>query len=1552
MDFDLTLLSKILTPMEEKKIKVYLGYIMYDVFTEKVSYPIFKERMEPLNIKNKFNLFKIFKEICGKEKKYITLPRLIKAYYKYKTNSKDATTHLKNFFSFVLNDLVGDYSNKNIGCVTKKMKEFSTKKESNRSCLTEIQVLNNYKNEIVGLSLTYDNNFNNTFLAPNIDQDAYIEPKIDCHLTVNTNLIDANDNPEDADYARDYITHVFGTHTSVIESLGFRTAFGKHYYTGRPNKGKMFLMGTTKKRLHTIKIGMDTRLNCLLFKCKTGMCNSNINISFKDLKKEDFEIVYPDEKALRVKENKEFMDKLIKTPYLLEKDIEESEEDNDASGDSFDEICNSSDSAFDLDESNNSEEEDKAFHTLMNLVEDEDVKNELHRFHFVDHKKATSTKKFKEDIIKSRNPSIIENETLPIASIDNIEYMENINKNKVDTLKNALATKIDIAELLVKTENLDVFINRYIKAIKGEIDEQNNLKNKVNSMKNDFYIKYINRNKDIKDWEQFEDKIDYSQDYNIYYNEILEIIKNNADEIKRKEMEKFENENEKLFSSQKTNFDRISNDVNSSNPTQAWKTMSSFLLTQKNLALITGGLLSICKNAMFQMESMSEAKLSMKEKLSILKLLLKYKNNGYLEKLKSDFKVKIEKYKKEKNKDIKNKIIKRGASSVKLFNLQSQKTKSYNITEKDVASFYNTSVTNLKNNLNDYIQLNRKQYRNYCLIINKRKIPNDLIKFWDKYNTLRDIKHWFNKEEMKLHREIMQKSTDVDLEKLKIKELEKRKQIVEANKQAILDEKKQHEDRIKNLIKNPVATSEIINKFIEENENYDDLSSINTNSQTYISGKKKSSKKINNLSDNQDNNKVTVANNNSIYRKQKIPTKNLKFVDDIFTADTNSLCPKNSNNKFILPPDAYIEDVEGWDSFEWSEFKEIFKGNDYQVFLDKIEENDIIQGGLGDCYFLSAIAALTKYPQLIRKLFLFQERSNEGCYGIRLRVNGIWKIILLDEKIPATSGRFPDFVFSRTNDKELWVVLLEKGWAKLCGSYIRAVGGLPDEVFDCISNSASESIDISPKNIELIWNKLIESKENNFIMTAGSGFKESINYQEVGIISGHAYTVLSCHKFFNNGVNTRLIKLRNPWGNSEFSGDWSDNSSQWNDKLKHKLGVNDKDDGVFFMHIDDFIKYFSIFSICKIYPDYHHTNIKINQENTRSPKAFELKVSKDSKVFIQLHQKNLRFLLRDGTYPTNSYCFIMILDLDYNYIASSSSCKNVETIELDLPRGNYLIVSDVSYRYINSNNLHSYALTCISENIAEFFTTTESPYDLIKKGILSYSLENLTLSQYPNIETGNINYAFYNKDNSLFPFIFMFAQNMSKSDAIMLLKTKGLRGMDFLNQDIDENLYDNRELNKNTHNEEEKEIQTFNNLDNNKRKNVSIIRPNEYDCIILRKYRTDAKSQFSPIIYQIYSDDQLISLCLSKGNTKYLKDQILINEYSHQMGFGLLFINNSKNNVKIKLLFNLINLEINYESSNSNEIYVHLKAKDKKLVSLKAIDPEQGFSYAKKFYLE
>lgn len=77
----------------------------------------------------------------------------------------------------------------------------------------------------------------------------------------------------------------------------------------------------------------------------------------------------------------------------------------------------------------------------------------------------------------------------------------------------------------------------------------------------------------------------------------------------------------------------------------------------------------------------------------------------------------------------------------------------------------------------------------------------------------------------------------------------------------------------------------------------------------------------------------------------------------------------------------------------------------------------------------------------------------------------------------------------------------------------------------------------------------------------------------MGLIGNHSYGVQEIAII--PATNEKLVKLRNPWGNFEWTGDWSDQSANWTPELKKTLNYTDSEDGTFWMSFVDFCHYFS-----------------------------------------------------------------------------------------------------------------------------------------------------------------------------------------------------------------------------------------------------------------------------------------------------------------------------------------------------------------------------------------
>jgi len=65
---------------------------------------------------------------------------------------------------------------------------------------------------------------------------------------------------------------------------------------------------------------------------------------------------------------------------------------------------------------------------------------------------------------------------------------------------------------------------------------------------------------------------------------------------------------------------------------------------------------------------------------------------------------------------------------------------------------------------------------------------------------------------------------------------------------------------------------------------------------------------------------------------------------------------------------------------------------------------------------------------------------------------GVLQEVVVDDFIPVDAKGKPLFA-KPSGGKEIWVMILEKCWAKLFGSYENIVGGLPNEVLHAFSGA-------------------------------------------------------------------------------------------------------------------------------------------------------------------------------------------------------------------------------------------------------------------------------------------------------------------------------------------------------------------------------------------------------------------------------------------------------------------------------------------------------------------
>ena len=133
------------------------------------------------------------------------------------------------------------------------------------------------------------------------------------------------------------------------------------------------------------------------------------------------------------------------------------------------------------------------------------------------------------------------------------------------------------------------------------------------------------------------------------------------------------------------------------------------------------------------------------------------------------------------------------------------------------------------------------------------------------------------------------------------------------------------------------------------------------------------------------------------------------------------------------------------------------------------------------------------------------------------------------------------------------------------------------------------------------------------------------NLDAVGLIGQHAYGVIDvvaagCEK---------LLKLRNPWGDVVWKGDWSEQSKRWTPEWRRRLDnpQRDKTDGVFWIAYADFLAHFATIDVCKEQSSWYSLNthdLFAGAHLLHSAKMYELRAAEPTWMFVSLIQRSKR----------------------------------------------------------------------------------------------------------------------------------------------------------------------------------------------------------------------------------------------------------------------------------------------------------------------------------------
>ena len=240
-------------------------------------------------------------------------------------------------------------------------------------------------------------------------------------------------------------------------------------------------------------------------------------------------------------------------------------------------------------------------------------------------------------------------------------------------------------------------------------------------------------------------------------------------------------------------------------------------------------------------------------------------------------------------------------------------------------------------------------------------------------------------------------------------------------------------------------------------------------------------------------------------------------------------------------------------------------------------------------------------------------------------------------------------------------------------------GGVTTELF---------TTDIMDK--EKFWTDEMMKVNDEFLFGCDTGTFDNWQGSDVAsrdgardnIIRMHTYSIMEAREI----KGQRLVKLRNPWGEGEWKGAWSDGSEQWTPEwmtlLNHRFG----DDGIFWISYEDLLRRYQSFDRTRLFgPDWRitqqWTEVDVPWSADYNSTKFSITLTKRSPIVIVLSQLDDRYFQGLVGQYTFQLHFRLEKDGEDDYIVRSHgnySMRRSVSTDLELDPGTYSVLMRIT----------------------------------------------------------------------------------------------------------------------------------------------------------------------------------------------------------------------------------------------------------------------------------
>ncbi|KPA73487.1 putative mitochondrial calpain-like cysteine peptidase [Leptomonas pyrrhocoris] len=273
---------------------------------------------------------------------------------------------------------------------------------------------------------------------------------------------------------------------------------------------------------------------------------------------------------------------------------------------------------------------------------------------------------------------------------------------------------------------------------------------------------------------------------------------------------------------------------------------------------------------------------------------------------------------------------------------------------------------------------------------------------------------------------------------------------------------------------------------------------------------------------------------------------------------------------------------------QWKRIKDIYPSGVNQPLLpETFSREQFGQGNHYECFMLSALSTLIRFPDVIRSCFVSKKVREDGRYTFQFFRGKEWVKVEIDDKIAMEEG---EVLYCRSPTEHWWPLLLEKAYAKFYTAYDHLEGCTLQETFHDLTGNPVLNIPMDPKLAKAASCNILEGRywldlaqriqSGQFVASA---LTKDVEVENMGLQREQQYGILDVFSLSGtSAVDDIVVHMHNPLEDDEFiyTGPLNRNDVAWTAKQRAKYDVDNPRS--IFLPLNTFLRIVNSMQLCYV----------------------------------------------------------------------------------------------------------------------------------------------------------------------------------------------------------------------------------------------------------------------------------------------------------------------------------------------------------------------------------